>query len=199
MKFPILIITPSLDRNRSLAEALHSLISRSTGLADYFATTRRTGGWIKALNSVPMELIAQYEVIGILNDDVRMRTDKWDELVMRHLSGKLGLLYGRDGYQDQKLATQPFFTAQAAVKAGVLAPWVMEHSLVDNFWWEIFSALGAITYDPALFTEHLHVVAGKSPMDSTYTMGAQAWERDWPKWEAFRVNEIPKLVAKIRA
>lgn len=194
----ILVIIPSLDRNRALSECLQSLISLSTGLADYFAVTRRTGGWIKALNSVPMSLVSQYDIIGIINDDVRMRTASWDRLVCDRLDKKPGLLYGRDGIQDERLATQPFLTADWVVKTGVLAPHCMEHSLVDNMWWEVFSALQAITYEPALFTEHLHVSVGKSPSDSTYQMGADAWSRDWPKWEWFHRNEVPKLVAKIR-
>lgn len=198
MKYPILVIVPSLDRKQGLCECLQSLISQSTGLSDYFVVTRRTGGWIRALNSVPMELISQYEIVGIVNDDVRMRTAEWDKLVYERLSGKAGLLYGRDGIQDHRLCTQPFMSAETVVKAGVLAPSCMEHSLVDNMWWEVFNALGSVQYEPALFTEHLHVSVGKSPDDSTYRMGAEAWNRDWPKWEWFRTNEVPKLVARIR-
>lgn len=194
----ILMVIPSLDRKQGLSECLQCLISNSTGLADYFAVTRRTGGWIKALNSISMELLSQYEVVGIMNDDVRMRTPGWDRIVLDRMDGKIGLVYGRDGIQDERLCTQPFISAEAIVRAGCLAPSCMEHSLVDNLWMEVFRSLGALHYEPALFTEHLHYTVNKSPMDSTYALGADAWSRDWPKWDAFAAREVPRLVSRIR-
>lgn len=198
MKHPILIITPSLRRPKSLSEQVASLAVNGNSLYDQLLVTRDTGGWIKALNSVSLELVSRYEIVGIINDDVRMRTQDWDKIVLERLSGKMALLYGRDGIQDERLCTQPFLTAEAIVRAGLIAPPCMEHSLVDNFWWEIFGALNARIYEPRMFTEHLHLCAGKSPEDATYRMGADAWTRDWPKWEEFLKTEVPKYIERVK-
>lgn len=195
---PILILIASIDRQQQLVEALTSMISLSSGLADYYVCGHRCGGVIRAYNAVPMEFIAQYEVVGFLCDDIRVRTQHWDKLVYEHMHGKNMLLYGRDGIQDERLATHPFISVETVLRVGKLAPWVMDHLFLDNYWMEIFRGLGAVRYEPALFTEHLHHSTGKSEMDNTYKAELEFERSDYAKWPAFLRDEIPKLIAKAK-
>lgn len=198
-KYPILVVVPTLNRPRGLAQCLDSLASTSTGLAD-FMTVERSGepGMQSALNSIPLALIDQYEVVGLINDDVRMRTQGWDALVYNEIRGSTALVYGRDGIQNEALCTQPFFSAHVAVDIGLLAPPPPFRCLLDNFWWEIFRAIGRLRYRPGLFTEHLHFTVGKAAMDKTYELGQNAFMADWQRWPDFCANELPRLVKRIK-
>lgn len=199
MKYPILIVIPTLKRPQAVALCIESFTTHGSGLADYFAVERRSElGMQAALNSVPMALLAQYEVVGIINDDVRMRTAGWDELVYSKLRGKTGLVYGRDGIQDDRLATQPFFSAHVATDIGLLAPPAPFRNLNDIFWGAIFNALNRVEYVPALFTEHLHHSAGKAAYDETYRRNDEAFAADNARWPEFAAKELPGLIAKIK-
>lgn len=199
MNYPILIIIPTFNRAHSVPLCIQSFTTHGTGLADYFAVERRTElGMQAALNSVPMALLAQYEIVGIINDDVRMRTPGWDQLVYGKLRGKTGLVYGRDGIQDDRLATQPFFSAHVATDIGLLAPPAPFRNLNDIFWGSIFNALNRVEYVAGLFTEHLHHSAGKAPYDETYRRNDEAYAADRARWPEFAAHQLPSLIAKIK-
>lgn len=201
MKYPILIIIPSLNRPKSVPQCIESFTTNGTGMADYFVVERRTEPGMQAtLNSVARarDLLEQYEIVAIINDDVRMRTAGWDKLVFEKLNGRTGMVYGRDGIQDARLATQPFFSAHVALDIGLLGPPPPFRNLNDVFWWEIFHAIRRVEYVPELFTEHLHVSARLSPMDETYQNNFETFKGDNDWWPIFRANELPKLVAKIK-
>lgn len=199
MKYPILVIIPSRNRPASVPECIASFTTNGNGLADYFVVERRSEyGMQRTLNSVSLELVSQYEVVAIINDDVRMRTKNWDTLIFGLLNGRTGLVYGRDGIQDQKLATQPFMSAAAVVQVGFLGPPHGFLCLNDNFWWEIFGAIGRIRYVPELFTEHLHTTIGKSPMDETYRVGLDALPSDLGRWPDYVAHNLPEMIRRIK-
>lgn len=198
MKYPILIVIPSLRRPKSVPECIESFTTNGNGLADYLVVERRTEyGMQRTLNSVSLELVSQYEVVAIINDDVRMRTKNWDTLVFGLLNGRTGLVYGRDGIQNEKLCTQPFMSAAAVVQVGFLGPPHGFLCLNDNFWWEIFGAINRRKYVPELFTEHLHTTIGQSPMDETYRVGLDALAGDLGRWPEYVSNNIPDIVKRI--
>lgn len=200
MKYPILILIPTRNRPGAAAECIASFSSTGKlGLADYFAVERRTElGMQAALNSVPMELVAQYEIVGIINDDVRMRTAGWDDLVYQKLHGKTGLVYGRDGIQNDRLATQPFFSAHVATDIGLLAPPKPFRNLNDIFWGSIFNALNRVEYVPEIYTEHLHHCVGKAAYDDTYRSNDEAFASDNARWPEFAATQIPGLISRIK-
>lgn len=199
MKYPILVIIPSLRRPKSAPACIESFTTNSNGMADYFVVERQAEfGMQRTLNSVSMELVSQYEVVAIINDDVRMRTKDWDKIVLSHLTGWTGLVYGRDGIQNELLCTQPFMSAAAVVQVGFLGPPHGFLCLNDNFWWEIFGAIGRRKYVPEIFTEHLHTTVGKSPMDETYRVGLDALGGDMGRWGQYVAEVIPQMVRRIK-
>ena len=194
---PILMLMPSLNRQKSLAEAIESLITNGTGLHDIL-TLGIGGGSTAALNSVPMELIAQYQIIGLFNDDTRMRTKGWDVCVLDHLTRSPGLIYGRDGIQDEQLCTHPFISSKAIQAVGFVQPPQLYHYYGDNFWGSLFLSLGAMRYCPELFTEHFNALARGLEQDKTTKVENMHWETDSAAWQLIVKNELPALIEKVR-
>ena len=187
---PILVLLPSLRWERSLASAVESLLSLSAGLCDVLVLTGG-GGCVAVMNAVPRELLATYKIVGIFNDDCRMRTPNWDTLVCHRLAGKNGLVYGRDGHQNEKLCTHPFVSSGIFLTLGFIHPPGLHHFSGDKFLMELLQPLGKVEYLPEIFTEHLHPDAGKSPMDGVYSKSRQFWNSDQKAWEEYRSNLLP--------
>jgi hypothetical protein len=190
MKNPILMLLPSLNRPNQLSDCIASIVKEGTGLADILVIGGE-GGVIAAFNSVPHELIFKYQIIGIFGDDVRMKTPRWDALVLSKLSGKSGLIYGRDGHQDAKLCTHPFVSTSIVHALGFIYPSALHHFCGDNFLMELLQPIGKVEYVPELFTDHLHPDAGKSLLDDTYRKENAWWDRDRTAWEQYRQNLLP--------
>jgi hypothetical protein len=184
MKPPILILLPTLHRPAAVGAALESLLATGTGLSDVLILEGE-GGIVAVVNSVPRELLAQYQIVGFFGDDVRMRTHAWDALVLSKLSGKTGLVYGRDGHQDKRLATHPFVTSNVFLALGFVFPSQLHHFSGDNFLMQLLSPLGKVEYVETLFTEHLHPHAGKAAMDKTYEQSQTWWTRDQEAWKLY--------------
>jgi hypothetical protein len=194
---PILVLLPSLDRPVALAESVGCLAVNGTGKFDLL-TLGGGGGATKALNSVPMELIRQYEVIGLYNDDTRMRTAGWDELVLERLEGRRGLVYGMDGIQNERLCTHPFISARIVEAVGFIQPACLYHYYGDNFWMELLGPLGAVEYCAALFTEHRHAgVLGRAP-DGTARLEMAHWDADSAAWREFLEKDMPAVRERVR-
>ena len=198
MKYPLLVVLPCLCPPRDPSVAIHAAASIGDGLADFMIVQRRAEqGLQQALNSLPCSLIAQYEAIGFIGDDIRIRTPHWDTLVMSHLQGTTRLVWGQDGVHNERLATHPFFSAHVACQIQLMAPPPPYRNLYDNFWWEIFGALGRRRYVPELITEHIHHCRGLRKHDEVDEPNTQTFDRDFADWPRFVREEIPKLVAKI--
>lgn len=201
MKYPILIIIPSLNRPKSTPQCIESFTTNGNGMADYIVLERRPEPGMQAtLNSLARvpELLNQYEIVAIINDDVRMRTKDWDKIIYAKLNGKTGMVYGADGIQNERLATQPFMSAHVPVDIGLLGPPAPFRNLNDIFWWEIFHSIKRVEYVPQIYTEHLHHCVGKGIIDDTYRGNDAQFAADSARWGAFRVMELPKLIAKIK-
>lgn len=194
---PILMLMPSLNRAKSLSEAIQSLLTTGTGLHDII-TIGGGGGSTTALNSVPMELIAQYQIIGLFNDDARMRTQGWDAALLDRMSHRPGLVYGRDGIQNEKLCTHPFISSKIIQCVGFVQPPQLYHYYGDNFWGSLLQPLGAVRYCPDIFTEHLNAMALGLEQDKTTQVEIMHWDSDSAAWQLFSKNELPALVEKVR-
>jgi len=194
---PILLLLPTRDRPQSLGEAIASFIVCGSGLFDILVIQGH-GGPVPAMNSVQMDLIRKYEVIGIVADDCRMRTAKWDELVLRHLRPRPGLLYGRDGIQDQRIATHPFISSRIIAALGFIFPPEIHNFYADNYLMELARGNNALIYDPELFLEHMHHSVGKSPHDATYAQSEQHYAHDTPAWNQYCQSKLAQDVDRIR-
>lgn len=197
MNRPILMLVPSLNRPEAVSEALHSLTSTGTGLSDYLILGGE-GGVTQTFNAVPSELLRCYEILGLWGDDVRMQTKGWDKLVLEKLTGRVALVYGRDGIQDQRLCTHPFFASKIALVLGFIQPPALRHFYGDNFYMELMTAVGAIEFLPELFTEHQHCQTGKSPADETYHKANAFFQQDTEAWAKYRQENLALDIDRLR-
>jgi hypothetical protein len=178
-------------------DCIASLIKEGTGLADIL-TIGGTGGVIAAFNSVSHELLSRYQIIGMFGDDVRMKTHEWDKLVVRKLSGKSGLIYGRDGHQDARLCTHPFVTVNIFRALGFIYPSQLHHYSGDNFLMELLKPIGKVEYVPELFTDHLHPdTLHRAPMDDTYRQAREWWDRDQAAWKKYQCESLPDARSRV--
>lgn len=182
----ILVAIPSLDRPKLVQRCLASLFDNGTGAFDVLVIQNRRGGIIKALNSsLPPQLLERYSVLGVLNDDMVVRTPGWDALVLKELSEAPGLLYGRDGIQDARMATWHFMNVEIPLALCYIWPPQFSHMRGDMAMTEIARRAGCLHYKPDLFIEHLHYTAGKSEKDATYAEAYSHNADDQAAWKEF--------------
>ena len=140
--------------------------------------------------------------VGFLGDDHRPRTVGWDEqylTALRELG--TGIVYGDDGLQGERLPTQCAMTADIVRALGWMAPPALRHMHVDDFWLDLGKAAGCIRYLPAVLVEHVHPAAGKAAMDDGYERvnAPEVYAADGQAYAAYRANEMPADVTKVRA
>lgn len=107
--------------------------------------------------------------VGFMGDDHRPRTRGWDTAYLDALrAAGTGIVYGNDLLQRHNLPTQCAMTADIVRSLGWMAPPVLRHMYVDNFWLDLGRAADCITYLPNTVVEHMHPVAGKAAVDDGY-------------------------------
>ena len=130
-----------------------------------------------------------WDWVAWLGDDVRYRTRGWDTIVASH--DQL-LVYGMDGYQDEKLATHPFIRIGLPRWLGYLVPEAMKHFFPDNFYHDLTMAIGSIRYDNRILTQHLHPDAGLGKTDKCYDESRPYMTEDAVAYEKIKAT-IPEL------
>ena len=211
MTAPLLVIVPTRGRPQNaerLAQAFKDTDSLNADLvfvADeddpelpaYLLTGIRllvyqgdTGsGLVPSLNWAAMMYADVYDHLGFMGDDHLPRTAGWDA----HVLGALGtdapaVVYGNDLLQGEYLPTAAFMPSRLVRALGFMAPPVLRHLYVDNFWLQLGRDLGGLRYLPDVVIEHIHPAAGKTPMDERYSVvNAPAADRlDSDAWRDFR-------------
>jgi len=186
---PIIVLLPTRNRPRSLVEAIDSLFANGSDLFDILVL-QGEGGSTSQINSVPMEVLRQYEVMSLFADDCRMRTPGWDSFVMQRLGGSPGLVYGRDGIQDERIATHPFVSTKIIEALGFVTPPELKNYYADNFLMEVVRPHGRLIYTSELFIEHMHFSVGKSPHDETYSKAEHHYAHDKPAWSEYCKSKL---------
>lgn len=117
--------------------------------------------------------------VGFMGDDHRPRTEGWDLAYLEALtalSGRcrnrptpgVGMVYGNDLLQGEKLPTQVAMTTNIPATLGRMVPHQLNHLYTDTYWLELGKALGKLTYLPEVIVEHMHPGAGKAVVDAGY-------------------------------
>lgn len=195
---PILILLPTLNRTPCAVAAIESMMVNGTGLFDVL-TLSGVGGSTLILNQVPKEMLAAYQVVGLFADDVRMRTPEWDKLVLSKLEGKSGMVWGRDGIQNERLPTHPFVTSDIFVKLGFIQPPTIHHYYGDQFLRDLLCPIGRGEFIESLFTEHLRPENGKAEDDATYRGNLEYWAQDGALYAQFCAEQMGPCRWKIGA
>jgi hypothetical protein len=116
--------------------------------------------------------LAQDEILMHCGDDIVFRTPHWDTLVSNVFDNewpdKIGVVHGRDGFQDQRLATHGFYHRRWIEVLGRLVPPYFSSDYNDLWNTEVADAVGRRRYIPEIYTEHMHPVAGKAELDQTH-------------------------------
>lgn len=128
---------------------------------------------VDALNKVARYVldIERYEpvkAIAFMGDDHRPRTVGWDTAYLEALEDKPGLVYGNDLIQGRRLPTQVAISAPVVKALGHMAPDVLTHLYVDDYWRTLGEKAECLTYLPEVVVEHLHPSVGKAAWDPSY-------------------------------
>lgn len=116
---------------------------------------QQLAGWTNTL--AELALADGHEILASFGDDHRPRTFGWDKRVLEAFNerGK-GLVYTRDGLQDENLPTAPFWSSEIIAALGWYFPPILKHLWADNFWHAFADALGRRFYLDDVLIQHLH-------------------------------------------
>lgn len=149
---------------------------------------------------------AKGDVLMLAADDLRFRTPGWDTIVFGCMAGLfpdgLGVVYGRDGHADKRMATHPFVSRRWVETVGRFTPPYFCADYVDLWLHDVASRAGRLAFLPGLLVEHLHPSYGKGAWDRTHEERlARAKDADlpalWGSLEAERAAEAEKVKAAI--
>lgn len=139
--------------------------------------------------------------VGFMGDDHCPRTVGWDARYLETLRELgAGIVYGNDLLQGERIPTQVAMTSDIVRLLGYMAPPVLTHLFVDNYWKDLGQQAGCLRYLPDVVVEHRHPVAGKAPWDAGYARvnDAAMYEADGRAYAAF-ADELAADVAQVRA
>lgn len=130
------------------------------------------GTMVEALNKAALAVVSGERplyAIAFMGDDHRPRTAGWDARYLDALARLgTGMVYGDDLIQGENLPTQIAMTSDIVRALGWMAPPVLRHMYVDNFWRDLGVHAGCLRYLPDVVVEHLHPVAGTAATDPGY-------------------------------
>lgn len=141
------------------------------------------------------------DVVAFLGDDHRPRTKGWDRAYLEALAARPGIVYCDDLLQGERLPTQCAMSTQVVRALGHMAPPVLTHLYVDNYWLDLGHAANCLTYLPDVVIEHVHPVAGKAQMDEGYArVNAPAmYHRDAAAYGAYMAENGARDIAAVQA
>jgi hypothetical protein len=165
------------------------------------------GEWepmVPKLNRVAKVLAEQYAYVGFMGDDHLPRTFDWSfDITSELLFGQRPrIVYGRDGLQDQRLATWWVMDSRIVLALGRMVPADVQHLYCDNAIMDLGRQAGCLDYMESILIEHMHPVAGKAPWDDGHRRvnRKQQYERDraaYSAWVGSQLASDVRLVQQI--
>lgn len=151
------------------------------------------GGLCHPLNYAARRYADVYGAVGFMGDDHLPRTRGWDDRILDALDSlEPRVVYGNDLFQGPNLPTAVFMQSRMIKAMGVMAPQVMRHLYLDNFWKELGERLSGLVYLDDVIIEHLHPAAGKAAMDDGYRRvnASEADRADREAWVRYRDGDL---------
>lgn len=148
---------PTLDEYTVMGERVHQLL----GAREHFMTRY----WNECA------LVAHGEIMMHCGDDVRFRTAEWDTQVYAAFDAyddRIAFVHGRDGIHDARMGTHGFLHRNWVDAVGFFLPPYFSSDWADTWLNDVADALGRRHFVPAIYTEHMHPVAGKGEWDITH-------------------------------
>jgi hypothetical protein len=138
-------------------------------------------GMVNAMNYLAqIDARLPHDIIGFMGDDHRPRSIAWDAQIQVAWERGGRVIYANDLLQGKNLPTQVALDARIVQRLGYMAPAVLTHLYVDNYWKSLGESLGALQYLPHVIIEHMHPVAQKAEWDDGYRRvnDGSMYERD---------------------
>ena len=138
------------------------------------------------MSQMPNELLKLTEDEGIIflaGDDLVMRTDSWDTIVIEAfdaIEDRIALFYGVDGAESQHpadFATHPIIHRRWFDVLGYINPPYFSCDYADTWLNTLADSVNRKFLLP-IFNEHMHFTVGKSEFDSTYLEARQRFAKD---------------------
>lgn len=142
-----------------------------------------------------------WEAVGFAGDDHLPRTRGWAAAYLAELRKLgVGIVYGDDGYQGQRLPTQWAMTVDVVRELGAMVPAPVDHLYCDNAVMDLGAEAGCLAYLPQVLIEHMHPVARKARMDEQYRrVNSPVQNRlDRARYLVWRTHTLPGQAAAVR-
>jgi len=123
----------------------------------------------------------KHDVVGLFGDDIVFKTFGWDRRVVEMFQtwpDRLGVVYGDDGWQHEKLCTHPFLSRRWVETLGYVAHDGFFHYCVDTWTHDVARRVDRLGYMPDVLFEHLHPDAGKATADATRRSRMKFFQHD---------------------
>ncbi len=117
------------------------------------------------------------DVVILLNDDMVIRTDGWDRIILdlhNNIGDGVYLAYANDLYKKSRFCTIPILSRKTAELLLDPYPELYKGAFLDVHLFDIFKRLAKtgherIYYLDNVVFEHMHYRAGKADLDETYS------------------------------
>lgn len=210
----MLVIVPSRNRPESVAEITQCLLDNSLdvdicfGLDDDDTSTyEHVPGVIYetnprlmmngTLNLIANKYADSYKFLCFMGDDHRPRVHGWDKILSEPLKVKPGFSYGNDLIQREFLPTAVVVSSEIVKSLGYMAPPILKHLYLDNFWLDLGKAIDSINYFDDVVIEHMHPLLEKSSVDNTYNESWVLVNHDKAMYEKYKESDFLNDVSKV--
>jgi len=112
------------------------------------------------------------DIIWLGNDDFIFKTYNWYGIIaeiFNKVKDKILLVYGWDGFQNARMATNPFIHRNYIDVLGYICPPEFPFINTDIWLGEVVNDINRMVYINDLKIEHIHPIAGKAQYDKIYT------------------------------
>ena len=155
----------------------------------------------EALNRAAIQLCFEYEFLTFMGDDHVARTKDWDLKLIEAAEalGPAAMAYANDLLAGESLPTAVLVDSKLVQRLGYMAPPVLRHMFLDDFWLEIGSRSKKLAYLNDVVLEHLHFSVGKSESDATYENTNQNVKnlRDKFAYNLYKITRLKRDLKKL--
>jgi hypothetical protein len=171
-------------------------------------TMNPSASMVEALNLAVAGVLGGVDqpiAVGFCGDDHRFRSSSWDSAYLDALAACPGIAYGDDLVQGEALPTQCAMSTSVVRALGHMAPPVLRHLYLDNYWLTLGRAADCLTYLPEVVVEHVHPVTGKVPWDeghlrvndpALYAQDREAFNAYWAEFGDRDTQAVRRAVAQ---
>ena len=182
---------PTLDRYKELLGEEMVAVTPSAGVR----------GVVYPLNYWVRKYKDDYDYFAFMGDDHRPRTKGWDIVFAKVIDMGADIVYGDDLFQGKNLCTAGMISSRIIKAFNGMAPDVLQHLYIDNFWMQVGYDLKTLYYCPEVIIEHLHYINGKAEKDELYTVinSEERYQIDGQKFKAYvESDEYKKIIESLK-